>query len=331
MRADVADRNGRITSAGRGRAFALVAAFVLLSALAGCAGGAGDGKPGPDAAQDGASAQREGTQYSRRRRVMLYTKQEQVDTPLPRGSSILVRASGPVSIVEGDLETMLIRAQLSALTEERRAGSSISTSLDAQGRLVIEAVWPGAKEDSEVAAFEIRLPRGAQRVDVQTAGAVTLSGLRCDAVVSTSNGAVTVADHGAGVHATTSNAQMSFERVSGVVKAETTNGIVLVRECSGPVSAQTSKAAIDIRLASGAAGPIRAVTETGAISLRVGPGFTGTLTMRTSDAPIVVDMKPGAAEVLSRRIDETVVRFGDGPASLATTKSGTVELRVMEQ
>jgi hypothetical protein len=319
-----------ITSARRDGAFALVAAFLCALTLSACAS---DGAPADATPQQAGEAQ-QAPQSGRRRRVMLYTKREQVDTPLPRGASVVVRSSGPVSIVEGDLETMLIRADVSSLTDERRAGSSISATLDAQGRMVIEPVWEGGKRENEASSFEIRLPRGAKSVEVEATGAVTLTGVRADSVVRTSNGPVTVSDHGAGVHAFTTNAQMFFERVSGVIRAETTNGIVLVREAMGPVSATTERAAIDIRMASDASGPVRAHTSMGAIALRVGPAFRGLLTMRTSDAPIVVDMKPGAASVVSRRIDETVVRFGaegEGLESTLTTEGGTIELRVMEQ
>ena len=330
MRLDGTKHRG-ITSARRDGAFALVAAFLCALTLSACAS---DGGAGPDVSPQQAGEAQQAPQSGRRRRVMLYTKQEQVDTPLPRGASVVVRSSGPVSIVEGDLETMLIRAGVSSLTEERRAGSSISATLDAQGRMVIEPVWEGGKQENEASSFEIRLPRGARSVEVEASGAVTLTGVRADSVVRTSNGPVTVSDHGAGIHAFTTNAQMFFERVSGVIRAETTNGIVLVREAMGPVSATTERAAIDIRMASGASGPVRAHTSMGAIALRVGPAFRGLLTMRTSDAPIVVDMKPGAATVLSRRIDETVVRFGaegEGLDSTLTTEGGTIEVRVMEQ
>lgn len=318
------------TSARRDLALGLLAAFFVIgSTLTGCAS-----SPEPSGPAAGAEAGGSGEQQppsSRRRRVMLYTKREQIDAPLPSGAPVLVRASGPVSVVEGDLETTLVRASLSATTEERREGVKVSTGLNGEGVFVIEAAWPGGKQTDEIAAFEVRLPRGAGRVEVETAGAVTLSGLGRDAVVRTSNGAVTVAEHRAGVHASTTNAQMSFERVSGVIRAETTNAIVLVRDARGPVSATTSNAAIDLRMAADAAGPVRARTNLGAVLLQVGKGFAGALTMRTSDAPIVLNMKPGAGEVVSRTIDETVVRFGAGQDSTVETTGGTIELRVLDR
>jgi hypothetical protein len=318
------------SSARRDGALALLAAFLLAGVLSGCASKNG-------ATPEDASAQADGSAQaqqppSRRRRVRLHTRSEQVDLPLPRGASMLVRASGPVSVLEGDLETMLVRSQVSALTEERLGATRVSVALDGAGRLVIEAEWPDGRKDGEVASFEVRVPRGARHLEVSTIGAVTLSGMHTDSVITTQNGAVTVADHHAGVHASTTNAQMSFERVDGVIKAETTNAIVLVREARGPVSVQTSRAAIDIRMATDAVGPVRATTELGAIALRIGPAFAGTLTMRTSDAPIAVEMKSGAGEVLSRKIDETVIRFGnDSTPSSLVTSGGTIELRVQER
>jgi hypothetical protein len=318
------------TAARRQGALVLLAACFLSAMLVGCASKS-------DAAPDDATAQADAPgetrpPSSRRQRLRLHTRTEQVDLPLPRGASMLVRASGPVSILEGDLETVLVRARISALTEERLGATQVSVAPDGAGRLVIEAKWPDGRKEGEVASFEVRTPRGARNLEVSTIGAVTLSGMHADSVITTQNGAVTVVDHRAGVHASTTNAQMSFERVEGVIKADTTNGIVLVREARGPVSVQTTRAAIDIRMAPDAAGPVRATTELGAIALRIGPAFAGTLTMRTSDAPIAVEMKSGAGEVLSRKIDETVIRFGDSstPSSL-TTSGGTIELRVVER
>jgi hypothetical protein len=312
-----------------------VAAFLLPAALALAWGCASSGQGGDDGAQrSGAVKPAESQQQSgHRRRVMLYTKREELDTPLPRAASVIVRASGPVSIIEGDLETILVRARISALSEERLALASVSVAPDERGRLVIEARWPeGGRQPDEVAAFEVRLPRGSHGLEVEAVGAATLSGVSCDALVRTVNGAVTVTDHRAGVHASTTNGQMSFERVAGPIKAETTNGIVLVREASGPVSAQTTKAAIDIRLALDATGPVRAVTTQGVVSLRVGPAFAGTLTLRTSDAPIAVDAPSGRARVVQRRIDETVLDFGEGGLpSVVETSGAAIEVRAVER
>ncbi len=327
MRTDRPTFNNTRTTSRRHGALALLAAFLLGAFPAGCAS-----KNKPAADQTTADAPGETQAPSRRRRVRLQTRTEQVDMPLPRNAAIAVRASGPVSVIEGDLETVLVRAQVSALTEERLRETQTSVALDASGRLVIQAIWPGGRESAEVAAFEVRVPRGAHRIEVETLGAVTVSGVRADTEIRTENGAVTVTDHRAGVHASTTNAQMSFERVSGVIKAQTTNGIVLVREAKGPVSVKTSRAAIDIRLAADGKGPVRAETELGAIALRIGPAFAGTLTMRTSDAPIAVEMKSGAGEVLSRKIDETVVRFhNDSTPSTLTTSGGTIELHVLSR
>lgn len=328
MSSRITPQPDRRPSARRASVLWPLAALLLLSAVPlGCASGSATN----DAAPEQAGAAGDAPQTSRRRRVMLYTKREQLDTPLPTGASLLVRASGPVSVVEGDLETMLVRARLSAASETRMEGASIRAEVDAQGRLVVDADWPGGKQRDEVASFEVRLPRGSGTVEVEAIGAVTLSGLGRDAVVRTTDGSVTVTEHKAGVHAFTSNAQMSFERVAGVIRAETTNGIVLVREARGPVSVKTSKAAIDIRLAADASGPVRAITDLGAVALRVGRGFAGTLTMRTANAPIVVDMPSGAGEIVSRRIDETVVRFGEGSESTVETNGGTIELRVLSR
>lgn len=305
--------------------------LALVAALTGCASSPGE----EGAAPAPASSQQQGASSSpgRGRPTPLFTRREVVDTRLPDRAMVLIDAAGPVSVVEGDLEAMVIRAQISAASEQRRDDARVVARADTQGRFTVSIDWPGGKQPAEVGAFEIQLPRGASRVGVRTtAGAVKVQGVRCDAVVRTANGPVTIVDHGGEVDAQTTNAVLSFERVRGAVRGSTTNAMVMVRDAMGPVDVSTTKAAIDIRMNPQAPGPIRASTEMGGVFLQVGPGFLGTLTLRTTDSPIVVNAQPGTARVLSRKIEETVLAFPvEGPDSVVQTSGGAIEVRVTER
>lgn len=322
------------TLAARRVAAVCLGAWLVAGALVGCAStkdGAEASTAGAPTGQQGASAG--ASSPGRGRPTPLYTRREVVDTRLPDRAMLLIDASGPVSVVEGDLEAMVIRAQISATSPERRDAAKVSARGDSQGRFTVSIDWPEGQRQAEASAFEVQLPRGASRVGVRTTGgAVKLVGVRSDAVVRTENGPVTISDHAGAIDAQTTNAMLSFERVQGVIRGVTTNGMVMVREASGSVDVSTSKAAIDIRMHPQANGPIRATTELGGVFLQVGPGFLGTLTLRTTDSPIVVNAQPGTARVLSRKVEETILAFPvEGPESLVQTSGGAIEVRVTER
>lgn len=309
-------------------------ASLLLGVVAGCAStkdaSADGGAPAaPTTGQQSAG----GSSPGRGRPTPLYTRREVVDTRLPDRALVLIDASGPVSVVEGDLEAMVIRAQISATSPERRDAARVSAQGDSQGRFTVSIEWPDGKRAPEASAFEVQLPRGASRVGVRTTGgAVKLVGVRSDAVVRTENGPVTITDHAGAIDAQTTNAVLSFERVQGAIRGVTTNGMVMIRDASGSVDVSTSKAAIDIRMNPGANGPIRATTELGGVFLQVGPGFLGTLTLRTTDSPIVVNAQPGTARVVARKVEETILAFPvEGPESLVQTSGGAIEVRVTDR
>lgn len=319
----------------RARALFLSLAMTLGGALGGCASTQTEdvASQAPSSAPPAASQQAGSSSPGRGRPTPLFTRREVIDTRLPDRAMVLIDAAGPVSVVEGDLEAMVIRAQISATSTQRRDEARVVARSDTQGRFTVSIEWPGGKQAPEVGAFEIQLPRGASRLGVRTtSGAVKVQGVRCDAVVRTSNGPVTIVDHGGEIDAQTSNAVLSFERVRGAVRGTTTNGMVMVRDAMGAVDVSTSKAAIDIRMNPQASGPIRASTELGGVFLQVGPGFLGTLSLRTTDSPIVVNAQPGTARVVSRKIEETVLAFPvEGPESIVQTSGGAIEVRVVER
>ena len=318
----------------RARALFLSLAMTLGGALGGCASTQTEdaASQAPASAPPAASQQAGSSSPGRGRPTPLFTRREVIDARLPDRAMVLIDAAGPVSVVAGALEAMVIRADQRDEHAARDEARVVARS-DTQGRFTVSIEWPGGKQAPEVGAFEIQLPRGASRLGVRTtSGAVKVQGVRCDAVVRTSNGPVTIVDHGGEIDAQTTNAVLSFERVRGAVRGTTTNGMVMVRDAMGAVDVSTGKAAIDIRMNPQASGPIRASTELGGVFLQVGPGFLGTLTLRTTDSPIVINAQPGTARVVSRKIEETVLAFPvEGPESIVQTSGGAIEVRVVER
>ncbi len=216
--------------------------------------------------------------------------------------------------------------------DERLAAATLSSEVDANGRLVVKPVFPGGPRNGDAASIWIRLPgAGVDGGDLKTSnGPVIARGLRGELTIDTSNGAIEVSDHAGSARVDTSNGSIVIRKLSGSLWADTSNGSVRLEEVSGPITADTSNGSIVAELTGAHTGPIILDTSNASIRVRVGGQYAGTVRLSTSNGGIRVHDPSGRirSQTLSRNSGDIQIGDGTGDTSRFDTSNGSIDFTI---
>lgn len=197
--------------------------------------------------------------------------------------------NGTVEIVaEPSADRVSITATVQAKTQERLDATTIYAERDANGTLVLKAIFPDDKpENGEGVAFRVLIP-SANGVRARTSnGSVTIAGLSGEADLTASNGTIRVDSHDGPLTAKTSNAPIEASGVSGNATLTTSNGRVVASGVGGTVSITTSNAPVTATLAHDT--PLALITTSnGRIELRVPASARANVSAATSNGQVSV-------------------------------------------
>lgn len=260
--------------------------------------------------------------------------EKEVDLAVPHvaGRPLSIETgNGSVSVrADRGAHEVSIHAKIRAKNDERLEQVRIRAERDGDGALVVEAVFPdGKRQSNEGCSFEIVVPE-VNGFNAKTGnGKVSIEGLAGPAVIKTSNGQVVVRDHSGTVDANTSNGMVTLVNIAGSVRADTSNGKVNVEDCGGPVEVETSNGAVTISLRESASGPINVETSNGSVEVNVPAGYHGELAMTTSSWG-KVNFTDVAGRTISERRSLEVALGDGGPRSTIKTSNGSITARVVE-
>jgi hypothetical protein len=198
--------------------------------------------------------------------------------------------NGTVEIVaEPSADRVSITATVQAKTQERLDATTIYAERDANGTLVLKAIFPDDKpENGEGVAFRVLIP-SANGVRARTSnGSVTIAGLSGEADLTASNGTIRVDSHDGPLTAKTSNAPVTATLAHATPLALIT----------------TSNGRIELRVPASARANVSAATSNGQVSvLRNGEttrhgtsarlelnGGGSSITANTVNAPILIEV-----------------------------------------
>lgn len=247
---------------------------------------------------------------------------------LPDKALAVTASNGKVEARRELLAAVEVTAEVRALTEERLAQVEVRVERNADGALVVRALWPDNKLKSrEGCDFRIATP-GAHGVELRSSnGSLKAIGLSGVARLDTSNGSVTVEEHAGSLEADTSNGSIKVRELAGDLRAQTSNGRIEASGVAGAIWAKASNGSVDIALASSSAGPVDAESSNGSITLALSEGFAGTLDLITSNGSVKID-NGLESRVVSRQAEKARLQFDHtGPASRASTSNGSIHVR----
>ncbi len=179
--------------------------------------------------------------------------------------------NGQVEITGWNGSTVELTAvKRSSVGQADLANINISAIATSNTRLDIKTTYSGPSTTQPSVDMTLKVPVNVTIGTVASSnGAIRISGIKGDAILSTSNGAITV------------------NQVNGSVSAATSNGAVEIRGTTGITSVHTSNAAISAEVR-GIRDDVTIDTSNGAITVYLSPQLNATVDASTSNARVTV-------------------------------------------